>query len=137
MPITNERAQKGWETLNSISGESGQAMVAGMKTIAPALADWAVEWGYGDVMSRPQLDLRTRQLATVAALTAMGNAAPQQRAHLNGALNVGCTPEEIVEVIQQMAVFAGFPAAINGIAAAREVFEARNISWTPEAAPHE
>lgn len=125
------RYETGLETLNAVSGEAGQQMVDGMRSIAPALADWAVEFGYGDVLSRPGLDGRTRQLATVAALTALGNAAPQLRAHLHGALNVGCTPAEIVEVIQQMAVFAGFPAAINGIAAAREVFAARQIDFVP------
>lgn len=131
MSTSTERYQKGLETLNAISGEAGQTMVSGMRTIAPALADWVVEFGYDDVLSRSGLDLRTRQLATVAALTAMGTAAPQLQAHLHGALNVGCTPEEIVEVIQQMAVFAGFPAAINGIAVAREVFAARGVELTP------
>lgn len=118
--------------LDAISGAAGREMVAGMRTISPDLARWAVEFGYGDVLSRPGLDLRTRQLATVAALTALGTAGPQLRAHLHGALNVGCTPDEIVEVVIQMAVFAGFPAAINGIAAAREVFEARGVAPSPE-----
>ncbi len=132
-PPTTERYERGIAVLDSISAESGRAMVDQMRKIAPALANWAVEWGYGEVVSRPQLDLRTRQLATVAALTALGNAAPQLRAHIHGALNVGCTPTEIIEVIQQMAVFAGFPAAINGVAAAREVFEARNLQFDPHA----
>ncbi len=134
MEPTSERYQKGLAVLDSISAESGRAMIANMRVLAPALADWAVEFGYGDVVSRPGLDLRTRQLATVAALTALGTAGPQLRAHLNGAINVGCTPLEIIEVIQQMVVFAGFPAAINGIAAAREVFELRGIVFKPEEA---
>jgi 4-carboxymuconolactone decarboxylase len=58
----------------------------------------------------------------VAALTALGNAPLQLQSHIEGALNSGCTREEIVEVIIQMAVYAGFPAAINGINAAKEVF---------------
>lgn len=127
----SSRYEKGLKVLDSISAASGRAMVDNMRKVAPALADWAVEFGYGDVVSRPGLDLRTRQLATVAALTALGTAAPQLRAHLNGALNVGCTPAEIIEVIQQMAVFAGFPAAINGVAAAREVFESRGVVFDP------
>jgi 4-carboxymuconolactone decarboxylase len=76
-------------------------------------------------MSRPGLDRHTRQLATIAALTALGNAQPQLRVHIAGALNVGCRPQEVVEVILQMAVFAGFPAAINALNVAREVFEQR------------
>ncbi|MBU4607539.1 MAG: carboxymuconolactone decarboxylase family protein, partial [Methanobacterium sp.] len=69
------------------------------------------------------LDLKSREIATVAALTAMGTAPLQLKSHINGALNVGCTKEEIIEVIIQMAVYAGFPAAINGIMIAKEVFE--------------
>ncbi|MCE7698845.1 MAG: carboxymuconolactone decarboxylase family protein [Methanobacterium paludis] len=53
----------------------------------------------------------------------MGNAGPQLRDHIEGALNVGCSREEIVEVIIQMVAYAGFPAAINGIEAAKEVFK--------------
>ncbi|MNR54832.1 Carboxymuconolactone decarboxylase family protein [compost metagenome] len=58
----------------------------------------------------------------VAALTATGNAAPQLKVHIQGALNVGVSREEIVETIMQMAVYAGFPAALNGLAVAKEVF---------------
>jgi len=58
----------------------------------------------------------------VAALTAMGNATPQLKVHIHAALNVGVTREEIVETIMQMAVYAGFPAALNGLMAAKEVF---------------
>jgi 4-carboxymuconolactone decarboxylase len=71
--------------------------------------------------------LRTRELATVAALTALGNAPPQLRAHIKGALNAGCTPREVLEVVLQMSVYAGFPAALNGVAAVREVFTERGI----------
>jgi len=95
--------------------------------VAPELGDWIVDFAYGDVVSRPQLDLRTRELATVAALTALGTAGPQLRSHIKGALNAGCTPREIVEVILQMSVYAGFPAALNGVAAAREVFIAQGV----------
>jgi 4-carboxymuconolactone decarboxylase len=63
----------------------------------------------------------------VAALTALGNAAPQLKVHVQGALNVGVTQEEVVEVMMQMAVYAGFPATLNGLVAAQEVFSARAI----------
>jgi len=91
------------------------------------LADWIIEFSYGDILSRTNIDLRLRQFVTVAALTAMGTAAPQLKVQINGALNVGCKPEEIVEVILQMAIFAGFPAVINAVNTAREVFKERNI----------
>ena len=64
-----------------------------------------------------------REIATIAALAALGNAQPQLKVHIEAALNVGCTRDEIVEVFIQMAVYAGFPAALNALFAAREVFE--------------
>ena len=117
------RYETGLDTLKKITASSGTAVVESLKDIAPDLADWIIKFSYGDVLSRNKLDLKSRQLATVAALTAMGTAAPQLRVHIKGALNVGCKQAEIIEVILQMAVFAGFPAAINGINAAREIFQ--------------
>lgn len=113
-------------------GETDQRL-AQLKQFAPEMFDWIVDFAYGDVVSRPALDLRSRELATVAALTALGNAAPQLRAHIDGALNAGCAPREIVEVILQMAVYAGFPASLNGLAVARELFAERGIGLKPAA----
>jgi 4-carboxymuconolactone decarboxylase len=84
-----------------------------------------IEFPFGDIYSRPGLDLRSREIAVVAALTAMGNAAPQLKVHIEGALNVGVSKDEIVEVMMQMSVYAGFPASLNGLFAAKEVFVAR------------
>src|SRR5688572_17971567 len=117
----DERRSRGLRTLEAITGGVGEDVVRGLRDIAPEFADWILDFSYGDVMARPGLDWRSRQLATIAALTAMGTAQPQLRVHLNGALNVGCKPREIVEVILQMAVYAGFPAAINALNIAREV----------------
>ena len=128
MRTKDARYERGLKTLEAITGGTGRAVVEGMKDIAPDLAEWIIAFSYGDVMSRTGLDLRSRQFATVAALTAMGTRMPQLKVHIEGALNVGCTPAEIVEVILQMAVYAGFPAAINGLNVAREVFNARNVS---------
>jgi 4-carboxymuconolactone decarboxylase len=128
MASQNERQERGEEALAAITGGTGTAVVESLRDLAPDLAQWIIEFSYGDVMSRPGLDLRSRQFATVAALTAMGTAAPQLKVHIAGALNVGCQPAEIVEVILQMAVFAGFPAAINALNLAREVFRDRGVA---------
>lgn len=125
-----DRATVGKETLARVTGANGAKVVDSLQDIAPELGRWIIEFGYGEVVSRPQLDLRTRELATVAALTALGTAQPQLRAHINGALNVGCKPEEIVEVIMQMAVYAGFPASLNGITQAKEAFAERGVKVT-------
>jgi 4-carboxymuconolactone decarboxylase len=127
MDTTTNRHELGELTLSRITGGTGTSVVESLKDIAPDLAEWIIAFSYGDVMSRPGLDLRSRQFATVAALTAMGIAMPQLRVHLHGALNVGCKPSELVEVILQMAVYSGFPSAINALDVAREVFKERGV----------
>lgn len=122
------RRENGAQTLAKITGTTGETVVNSLSDIAPELGDWIVDFAYGDVFSRPGLALCTRELTTISALTALGNAQPQLKVHIEGALNVGCKPEEIVEVIIQMAVYAGFPSALNGIAAARDVFAKRGIN---------
>jgi 4-carboxymuconolactone decarboxylase len=123
----NERYTRGSLRLAEIDGEGGQHVIEALKDVAPDLARYVIEFGFGDVYSRPGLDLRTRELATVAGLVALGHAQPQLKVHVNGALNVGCTPAEIVEVIIQMALYAGFPAALNGAFTAKQVFAERGF----------
>lgn len=124
--MTDDRYARGVARLAEIDGAAGDAVIAGLADLAPDLGRYIIEFGFGDVYSRPGLDLRTRELATVAALTAMGHARPQLEVHLAAALNVGATRAEIVEVIIQMSLYAGFPAALNAIAALRTVLEARH-----------
>ncbi|WP_413161997.1 carboxymuconolactone decarboxylase family protein [Capilliphycus salinus ALCB114379] len=123
-----DRFNKGIEALQQITGNEGQQVIDSLGDISPDIAKWIVEFAYGDVISRPGLDLKSRQIATIAALTALGNAQPQLKVHINGALNVGCTREQIIETILQMSVYAGFPASLNGIFAAQEVFQERDAS---------
>ena len=103
-------------------------MIAALADIAPDFANSVFEFSFGDIYSRPGLDLRSREIATIAALTAMGNAQPQLKVHIEAGLNVGLSRQEITEVMIQMAVYAGFPAALNGLFAAKEVFAARDLA---------
>jgi 4-carboxymuconolactone decarboxylase len=119
-----DRYAQGWQKLKEIDGAAGEKVVAALAPIAPDFGRLLIEFGFGDIYSRPQLDLRAREIATIAALAALGNAQPQLKIHIEAALNVGCTRDEIVEVFMQMALYAGFPAALNALFAAREVFEA-------------
>ena len=121
----NDRYERGLRALQEVSGGSGAEVVRSLEDVAPDLGRFIIEFSYGDVISRTGLDYRSKELATVALLTALGTAEPQLRVHIKAALNVGASREEIAEVIQQMAVYAGFPAALNGIAAARDVFSRR------------
>jgi 4-carboxymuconolactone decarboxylase len=123
MRLQQDRYEKGRRKLEEMAGTEGVRMMDKLAEVAPDLARYTIEYAFGDVYSRPGLDLRTRMLATVAGLTALGNAQPQLRANIQNALKVGCTREEILEVILQMSVYAGFPAALNGVFAATEAFE--------------
>lgn len=121
-PPSSERYERGTRMLAAVDGPTGLAVVDGLAQSFPDFARYVLEFPFGDIYARQGLGLRERELATVAALCALGNAAPQLRVHVHAALHVGCTPHEVVEVVMQMAVYAGFPAALNGLAVVREVF---------------
>jgi 4-carboxymuconolactone decarboxylase len=123
--MDQKRYERGLAKLKEVDGEAGERVIQSLKNIAPDLATYTIEFPFGDVYSRPELDLKSREIATVAALIAMGNASPQLKVHINAALNVGCTRSEIIEIIIQMAVYAGFPAALNAAFIAEEVFDER------------
>ncbi|HSC85561.1 MAG TPA: carboxymuconolactone decarboxylase family protein [Pseudomonas sp.] len=125
--MPSQRYESGLKKLSEIDGEAGHKVIESLAGIAPDLGKYIIEFGFGDIYQRPGLSLPTRELATVAALTALGHCQPQLRVHLHGALNVGCTPEAIIEVIIQMALYAGFPAALNGMFRAKDVFSERGI----------
>jgi 4-carboxymuconolactone decarboxylase len=124
--MDDERYQRGLARLREIDGQAGDMVIESLKDIAPDLARMVIEFPFGDIYSRPGLDLKSREIATVAALTALGYAIPQLEVHIHAALNVGLTRQEVVEVIMQMAVYAGFPAALNGMQAAKRVFAQRD-----------
>lgn len=114
--------------LSALDGPEGLAVVDELAQVFPAFAQYVLEFSFGDIYSREGLGLKERELATVAALCALGNARPQLRVHVHAALHVGCAPRQVVEVIMQMAVYAGFPAALNGLAVVREVFGEAGIA---------
>lgn len=120
---TETRLERGRRMLQQIDGSAGQAVIDSLANIAPDFADYLFEYPFGDIMSRPGLDLREREIATIAALCALGNATPQLEVHIRAGLNCGLTRQEIVEILIQMSVYAGFPAALNGLLAAQRAFE--------------
>lgn len=119
------RLERGRRALARIDGEAGQNVIAALADIAPDFATYVLEFPFGDIYSRPGLSVRDREIAAIASLAAMGNATPQLKVHIEAGLNVGLTREEITEILMQMAVYAGFPAALNGLFAAKDVFAAK------------
>jgi 4-carboxymuconolactone decarboxylase len=123
--MEKSRFDIGLEQLKAIDGEAGLNVIESLKDICPDLARYTIEYPFGDIYARPALDIKSREIATVAALTALGHCQPQLKVHLNAALNVGCTKNEIKEVILQMSVYAGFPSALNGMFAFKDVLSER------------
>ncbi|MBN2028401.1 MAG: carboxymuconolactone decarboxylase family protein [Actinobacteria bacterium] len=122
----DERFERGWSKFRELNEPYAEQMRETMERDEPELFRFIVEFVFGEVLSRPVLDLKTRELVTVAVLTALGNARQQLRLHIHAALNVGWSREEVHEIIMQQAVYAGFPAALNGATLAREVFAHRD-----------
>ena len=124
----SESYQRGAARMAELDPGLVSALETAMAPVAPDFARWMVEFGYGEVLTRPGLDVKQRQLVTIGALTALGHAGTQLRGHIGGALNVGLTPAEIVEAMMQCALYAGFPAATNALRIAKQVFAERGVS---------
>jgi len=120
--VTSELYQKGMAEMRRHLGPAADAWVKSIREIAPEFAKVNVEFPFGELYTREVLDDKTRELCTVAALTVQGFALPELKVHVQGALNCGASREEVVEVITQMIAYCGFPAATNGLLAAKDVF---------------
>ena len=122
MQPEESRYDRGLDTMRAIFGAWIESALEGLAASSPDLARCLVEFPFGDIYPRPGLDLKTREMLTVAALTVLGYPQAELKEHIQGALNVGCTRQEILEIILQMAVYAGFPAALEAVKTAASVF---------------
>lgn len=123
----NQRYETGLKHLKEIDQEAGEKVLDSLQEVSPDLANYIIEYAFGDVYNRSELALKSKELVVVAALTALGNAEPQLKVHIHGALNVGCNWIEIQEVILQMSAYSGFPSAINAMLALKEVLADRRL----------
>lgn len=123
----DERFAHGLEVLRRIDGEAGQRVVDSLADVSPELGHQVVAWAFGEIYDRPGLAPRDRQLVTLGALTALGGCEAQLDVHVHAALNVGLTPEEIVEALLHSAVYCGMPRALNATFAAKKVFAERGL----------
>jgi 4-carboxymuconolactone decarboxylase len=124
--MENERYERGWKRLMEVDGEVGERVIASLQDIAPDLGSYVVEFAFGDIYSREGLDLKQRQLVTIASLTTQGGCEPQLIVHINAALNVGLTPKEVIEAIIHCVPYTGFPRVLNAILTAKKIFEERS-----------
>lgn len=125
MAIKESRLERGYKKLQEVDGKAGTEVKASLNEISPDLVRYMIEYAFGDIYSREGTDLKAKETAVVAALTALGNAEPQLKVHLNAALNVGCTISEVKEIILHMSAYSGFPSCINAMNAFKEVLTER------------
>jgi 4-carboxymuconolactone decarboxylase len=118
------RRQAGLETLDRLSGGDVQAYFDGFAAGSPDLAQLSIEFAFGEMLARDGLDQKAKLFAIISMLAASGNRAAALRLHLAGALAHGVTREEIIEVLIQLSVYRGFPAALNAFAVAKDIFAA-------------
>ncbi|HEX8840795.1 MAG TPA: carboxymuconolactone decarboxylase family protein [Sphingomicrobium sp.] len=112
----SDRYRRGIDVAGQLAAEKlDQFLSSGIAEVAPDFARMTIEFAFGDLYSRNSLDLRSRELIAIAALATRGNAMSQLRGHIRAAASVGITREEVVEVLMQTALYAGFPAALNAL----------------------
>lgn len=114
------RKERGRAIMEQLTG-SAEETTRILNDLSPEFMDWVTEFALGRVWARPQLDLKTRSLCTISALTVLGRI-NNLKTHIRGAIGNGATRDEIIEVILHMTIYGGFPDAWDGLAAAREVF---------------
>lgn len=122
------RHEAGLDVLRTLSGADPEAAAAGLAGRTPELAGDIIDFALGEVWANPALDRRTRSLEVVAMLAALGGRPGPLRSHLNGALNHGATPAEVVQTLRMVAVYAGFPAALEAWPLMEAVFAERGIA---------
>ena len=120
MTMMNDLTAYGRAIMDTLETGLADKVTGRLSELDADLPNLIIDYALGAVVGREGLDLKTREMLTVASLVSLGNAMPQLQLHMRAALNVGVTPKELLEVVIQMAVYAGVPACMNGLTAYRE-----------------
>ena len=113
----SDRYRRGIDIAQELAAEKVAHFVeSGVAEVAPDFARMVIEFAFGDIYSRDELSLRSRELIAIAVLAAAGTAGPQLRMHVQSAESVGLTRAEIIEVLMQVSLYAGLPASLNALA---------------------
>jgi len=123
MAESTDHLARGLDVVRKLWGARAGGQELPAQRLAPEFFGLVTQFVFGMFWSRPNLDLRSRSLCTVAQLAALGRT-DELKGHLAGALNLGITREELIEVLMQTACYAGVPAAVNALNAAADVLGA-------------
>lgn len=120
--IRERKREKGLDLLKKLQGgKVDEQQISNLAEVSPKMAEMVIEWVLGDLYQSREIDLKTREWIILAVLITQGHWT-QVKAHVEAALNLGATRAEIVEMMNLTAIYAGFPAAVNALLAAKEVF---------------
>lgn len=125
--MNNQRYQDGLQKLAEVDGEAGEKVIESLQDIAPDLGRYIIEFAFGDVYKREGLTLQERELITISSLLTAGGCEAQLNVHINGSLNVGISPEKIVEVFMHCIPYTGFPKVLNAVTVAKQIFSQRGL----------
>ena len=126
--MRSKKFTKGMVLFEKIHGGlSAEETIKTLDSISPTLSRLSVELIFGDLYSNDCLSLKTREMLNIAGLVVAGNAIPQLENHIRAAIKLGCTQEEIVEIMLQMIIIVGFPAVVNAMCAAKKIFDETKI----------
>jgi len=126
--MENERIKRGIERLKEVDGNAGERVIASLEGVAPDLGRYILEFAFGDVYCRDGLTLQEREIITIASLLTAGGCEAQLEVHINGSLNVGTSPEKVIETFIQCIPYTGFPKVLNAVNVVKKVFAERNIT---------
>lgn len=118
----SERYESGLEMLRQIDGTGGENVIRSLEDIAPDIGRQIIEFAFGDIYTRKNLTLQEREMITITSLLTAGGCEPQLEVHINGSLNVGISPEKIIETFIQCIPYVGFPKVLNAVFTAKKVF---------------
>lgn len=127
MKNKNTRFTQGMEQLTAIDGKGGENVIKSLEDIAPDLGKFIVEFAFGDIYTREGLTTEEREMITLSSLLTAGGCEPQLEVHIGGALNVGISPEKVIETFLQCIPYTGFPKVLNAVFAAKKVFAEREF----------
>ena len=125
--MENTRFIQGMEQLKAIDGKGGENVIKSLEDIAPDLGKFIVEFAFGEIYTRGGLTTEEREMITLSSLLTAGGCEPQLEVHIGGALNVGISPEKVIETFLQCIPYTGFPKVLNAVFVAKKVFAEREL----------
>lgn len=118
----SDRYRRGIDIAAQLAGGSlEEFLTSRVAELAPDFARMAIEFPFGDLYTRDALDFKSREIAAIASLASLGDTGPHLRTHIRAATKIGITKAEIIEILMQTAIYAGFPAALNALVSCHDL----------------